>query len=118
MNCGRQQLHHHSLLTGLDTGIGQDQVQPQGHVTLLILACLVHMICTQPMNGELAGMTWLIFVISCLSDQQAIMTWRAGARVLTGTLMRISQQRVRVVVTFYPGGNDNIVKHVMHMVLH
>ena len=68
------------------------------------------------MNGELAGMTWLIFVISCLSDQQAIMTWRA--RVLTGTRMLISLQHGRVVVTFYPGGNDNIVKHVMHMVLH
>ena len=65
------------------------------------------------MNGELAGMTWLIFVISCLSDQQAITTWQA--RVLTGTLMRISQQRERVVVTFYPGGNDNIVKHVMRI---
>ena len=36
--------------------------------TCPILVCLVHMICTRPMRGVLADVTWLTFAISCLSD--------------------------------------------------
>ena len=58
-------------------------------------------------------MTWLTCVISCLSDQQAIMTWQE--RALTGT--RTNKQE-RAVVTSYPGGNANIARHVMLMRIH
>jgi len=112
-NYGRQLLQQQRhQLTGLVTGTGHAQVRRQGPVTRLILACLAHVTCTQPMNVEPVGMTWLTCVISCLSDQQAIMTWQE--RALTGT--RISQRRGRAVgVTFYPGGNVNIAKHVMRI---
>ena len=70
------------------------------------------------MNVEQVGMTWLTYVISCLSDQQAIMTWQE--RELTGTPASPPRTRRmdlhgRAAVTFCPGGNVNVVRHVMRI---
>ena len=102
-----------SLLTGKLTGIGRAQVRHWGETHLIFHMGSPHMTCTQPMRGGQAGMTWLTCVISCLSDQQAIMTWQE--RVLTDTH---TNKQGRAVVTSYPGGNANIARHVMLMRIH
>ena len=105
-----------SPLTGRLSATGPAQVLPQkGVATRSILACLPLMTCMQLMKGGQAGMTLLTCVISCLSDQQVIMTWLEGVAEGMLTATPITKQG-RVGVTFYPGGNGNIVRHVMLMV--